>query len=79
MIEAATKRLELKLAPTNSLVKTVNADPQNTRDVANGVSVKLGRWEGMTNFTTITMDIFDIVLGKEFFKHYHTLINPYLK
>ncbi|XP_070049824.1 uncharacterized protein [Nicotiana tomentosiformis] len=35
--EVATKRLELKLAPTNSHVKTVNAEVQNARGVANGV------------------------------------------
>ncbi|XP_070013594.1 uncharacterized protein [Nicotiana sylvestris] len=50
--EAAAKRLELKLAPTNSRVKTVNAEIQNARGVANGVGVKLGTWKGMTNFTS---------------------------
>ncbi|XP_070044891.1 uncharacterized protein [Nicotiana tomentosiformis] len=77
--EAAAKRLELKLAPTNSRVKTVNAEVQNARGVANGVGVKLGTWKGMTNFTVTAMDIFDIILGQEFFRHCHTLINPYLQ
>ncbi|XP_070011264.1 uncharacterized protein [Nicotiana sylvestris] len=77
--EAAAKRLELKLAPTNSRVKTVNAEIQNTRGVANGVDVKLGTWKGMTNFTVTAMDIFDIILGQEFFRHCHTLIDPYLQ
>ncbi|XP_070013310.1 uncharacterized protein [Nicotiana sylvestris] len=45
MTEAAAKRLELKLAPTNSRVKTVNANLQNARRVANGVGVKLGTWK----------------------------------
>nr|XP_009599286.1 uncharacterized protein LOC104094969 [Nicotiana tomentosiformis] len=77
--EAAAKRLELKLAPTNSRVKTVNAEVQNARGVANGVGVKLGTWKGMTNFTVTAMDIFDIILGQEFFRHCHTLIDPYLQ
>ncbi|XP_070018364.1 uncharacterized protein [Nicotiana sylvestris] len=77
--EAAAKRLELKLAPTNSRVKTVNAEIQNARGVANGVGVKLGTWKGMTNFTVIALDIFDIILGQEFFRHCHTLIDPYLQ
>lgn len=42
VIEAATKRLELKSYPTNSHVKTVNVEPQNAHGVANGVGVKLG-------------------------------------
>ncbi|XP_070022046.1 uncharacterized protein [Nicotiana sylvestris] len=43
--EASAKRLELKLAPTNSCVKTVNTEIQNAREVANGVGVKLGTWK----------------------------------
>ncbi|XP_070018206.1 uncharacterized protein [Nicotiana sylvestris] len=77
--EAAAKKLELKLAPTNSRVKTVNAKIQNARGVANGVGVKLGTWKGMTNFTVTAMDIFDIILGQEFFRHCYTLIDPYLQ
>ncbi|XP_070002194.1 uncharacterized protein [Nicotiana sylvestris] len=77
VIEAAAKRLELKLAPTNSRVKTVNAEIQNARGVANGIGVKLGTWKGMTNFTITAMDIFDIILGQEFFRHCHILIDPY--
>ncbi|XP_070004616.1 uncharacterized protein [Nicotiana sylvestris] len=77
--EATAKRLELKLAPTNSRVKTVNAEVQNARWVANGVGIKLGTWKGMRNFTITAMDIFDIILGQEFFRHYHTLIDPYLQ
>ncbi|XP_070052658.1 uncharacterized protein [Nicotiana tomentosiformis] len=77
--EAAAKRLELKLAPTNSRVKTMNVEVQNARRVANGVGVKLGTWKGMTNFTVTAMDIFDIILGQEFFRHCHTLIDPYLQ
>ncbi|XP_070020079.1 uncharacterized protein [Nicotiana sylvestris] len=79
MTEAAAKRLELKLSPTNSRVKTVNAEVQNARGVANGVGVKLGTWKGMTNFTVTAMNIFDIILGQEFFRHCHTLIDPYLQ
>ncbi|XP_070045777.1 uncharacterized protein [Nicotiana tomentosiformis] len=43
--EAAAKRLELKLALTNSHVKTVNVEVQNARGVANGVGVKLETWK----------------------------------
>ncbi|XP_070020703.1 uncharacterized protein [Nicotiana sylvestris] len=77
--EAAAKRLELKLAPNNSRVKTMNAEVQNARGVANGVGVKLGTWKSMTNFTVTAMDIFDIILGQEFFRHCHTLIDLYLQ
>ncbi|XP_070020813.1 uncharacterized protein [Nicotiana sylvestris] len=77
--EVAAKRLELKLAPTNSRVKTVNAEILNAHGIANGVGVKLGTWKGMTNFTVTAMDTFDIILGQEFFRHCHTLIDPYLQ
>lgn len=48
MTEATTKRLELKFVPTNSRVKTMNAEAENAHGVANGVSVKLGNWKGTT-------------------------------
>ncbi|XP_070004602.1 uncharacterized protein [Nicotiana sylvestris] len=51
VIKAAAKRLELKLAPTNSRVKTVNTEVKNVCGVANGIGFKLGTWKGMTNFT----------------------------
>ncbi|XP_070029788.1 uncharacterized protein [Nicotiana sylvestris] len=79
VIEAAAKRLELKLSLTNSRVKTVNTEIQNAHGVANGVGVKLGTCKGMKSFTVTAMDIFDIILGQEFFRHCHTLIDPYLQ
>ncbi|XP_070010246.1 uncharacterized protein [Nicotiana sylvestris] len=43
--EVVAKRLELKLVPTNSRIKTVNIEVQNSRGVANRVGVKLGAWK----------------------------------
>ncbi|KAF3659867.1 NADH dehydrogenase [ubiquinone] iron-sulfur protein 7, mitochondrial [Capsicum annuum] len=45
VIKVATKRLELKLVPTNSRVKTMNVEAQNAQSVANGVSDKLDNWK----------------------------------
>ncbi|XP_060182516.1 uncharacterized protein LOC132612214 [Lycium barbarum] len=77
--EAAARRLELNPTPINAYVKTMNAKPKNARGVAIGVGVKLGNWKGTTNFTATTMDIFDIILGQEFFRHCHVMIDPYLQ
>lgn len=79
VIKVATKRLELKLVPTNSRVKTMNVEAQNAQSVANGVSDKLDNWKGTKNFTATTMDIFDIVLRHEFFIQYHTSMDPFLQ
>lgn len=39
----------------------------------------LGKFQGKTNFTAALLDIFDIILWKEFFRRYHTMIDPYLQ
>lgn len=79
MIEDITKRLELKIAPFNFYVKIININPQNTHGVANGAAVKLCNWQGTTNFIATTLDIFYIILGQEFFRNCHTLIDFYLQ
>lgn len=79
MTESEAKILELKFAPSNSHLKTVNVDLQNAHSVDNGVGIILDQLEGTKNFTSTTNDIFDIILGRKFFRLCPTLIDPYLQ
>lgn len=37
-----------------------------------------GKRQGKTNFTIAPINIFDIILGKEFFQRCHMMFDPYL-
>lgn len=39
----------------------------------------LGKQHGKTNFYFTLIDLFDIILGQEFFKRCHVVINSYLQ
>lgn len=47
--------------------------------VVHGVSITLGRWQSKTNFIVTPLDIFDIILGLEFFQRCHTMIDLYFE
>ena len=79
MTKTMTKKLGLKIVPSNNHLKTVNAPPTPVCGIAREVSITLGKWHGKTNFTVAPLDIFDIILGQEFFQHCHTMIDPYLQ
>ena len=75
----AAERLGLNYMPSNTRLNTVNAPPTPVCGVAQGVSITLGKWQGKTNITVTPLDIFDIILGQEFFQRCHTMIDPYLQ
>ena len=78
MTKMAVTRLGLRYNPSNTQLWMVNAPSNPVSRVAHGVSITLGEWQGKTNFTIATLDIFDILLVQEFFQHHHTVIDPYL-
>ncbi|XP_049388521.1 uncharacterized protein LOC125852885 [Solanum stenotomum] len=79
MTKTAAERLGLGYVPSNNRLKTVNAPPAPVCGIAQGVSITLGGWQGKTNFTVAPLDIFDIILGQEFFQWCHTMIDPQLQ
>ncbi|KAH0747723.1 hypothetical protein KY285_009380 [Solanum tuberosum] len=72
-------RLGLSYSPSKAQLRTVNAPPTPVSGVAHGVSITLGEWQGKTNFTIVPLDLFDIILGQEFFQQCHAVIDPYLQ
>ena len=79
MTKTATTRLGLRYRPSNAQLRTVNAPSTTVSGVAHRTSTTLGEWQGKTNFTVAPLDIFDIILGQEFFQECHTVIDHYLQ
>lgn len=79
MTKTAATRLGLHYSPSNTQLRTVNAPPTPVSGVAHGVSIMLGEWQGKTNITVAPLDLFDIIIGQEFFQECHTVIDPYLQ
>ncbi|XP_015165225.1 uncharacterized protein [Solanum tuberosum] len=79
MTKTAATRLGLSYSPSSAQLRTVNAPPTSVNGVAHGVSITLGEWQGKTNFTVAPVDLFDIILGQEFFQQCHAVIDPYLQ
>ncbi|XP_049358818.1 protein DNA-DAMAGE INDUCIBLE 1-like [Solanum verrucosum] len=79
MTKKAATRLGLSDSSSNAQLRTVNAPPTPVNGVAHGVSITLGEWQGKANFTVAPLDLFDIILGQEFFQQCHAVIDPYLQ
>ncbi|MCF8701922.1 retroviral-like aspartic protease family protein, partial [Corynebacterium sp. MC-10] len=79
MTKSAAARLGLSYSPSSTRLKTVNALPTPVCGVAHGIDATLGRWRGKTSFAVAPLDIFDVILGQEFFRQCHTMIDPYLQ
>ncbi|XP_015158946.1 uncharacterized protein [Solanum tuberosum] len=79
MTKKAATRLGLSYSPSSAQLRTVNAPPTPVNGVAHGVSITLGEWQGKTNFTVAPVDLFDIILGQEFFQQCHAAIDPHLQ
>ena len=74
--EEAAKNFNLKVELRKNMFKVVNLEMERVEGVARQVSLKLGEWVGMTNFTIIPLDDFDVVLGQEFLKQRRQLLCP---
>ena len=79
MAKTAATRLGLRYRPTNIQLKMVNAPLTPVDGVAHGVSITISDWKGKTRFIVAPLDIYDIILGQEFFQQCHTMIDPYLQ
>ena len=64
MTKMESTRLGLHYSPSNAKLRMVNAPPTPVSIVSHGVRITLGEWQGKTNFTIATSDIFDIILCK---------------
>ncbi|KAH0720278.1 hypothetical protein KY284_005308 [Solanum tuberosum] len=68
MTKTEATRLGLSYNPSNAQLRMVNAPPSPVCGFSHGVSITLGEWQGKTNFTVAPLDLFEIILGQEFFQ-----------
>lgn len=75
--KAAADQLGLKYRPCRAYLKTINAPPTPVSGLAQAVDIALGDWHGKTDFYVAPVDLFDIILGQDFFLRNPVLIAPY--
>lgn len=68
MKEEVIVELGLKLELAKKSFKVVNLEVEKVVGLANGVTVNLGKWNGIVSFTVIPLDDLEMVLGKEFMR-----------
>ncbi|KAH0743133.1 hypothetical protein KY290_031126 [Solanum tuberosum] len=72
------KDLCLNYVASKTMLKTVNALPTTVHSFAPKVPIDLGRWKGLTDFTIVPMDVFNIILGVDFWYEVNAFISPRL-
>ena len=74
--EQKANELGLTYVASNTMLKTVNATPTSVHGFSPKVSIDLGDWTGLTDFTIALLDVFDIILGLDFWYEVNAFISP---
>ncbi|KAK3019826.1 hypothetical protein RJ639_005128 [Escallonia herrerae] len=70
------ERLGLTLEKGCGRVKAINSVAQPVAGIARSVLIKIGPYEGRTNFSVVIMDDFKLILGLEFLRDTKTTVMP---
>ncbi|KAK2980239.1 hypothetical protein RJ640_026535 [Escallonia rubra] len=70
------EKLGLTLEKGCGRVKAINSAAQPVAGIARSVLIKIGPYEGRTNFSVVTMDDFKLILGLEFLRDTKTTVMP---
>ncbi|KAK2968230.1 hypothetical protein RJ640_027060 [Escallonia rubra] len=70
------ERLGLTLEKGCERVKAINSAAQPVAGIARSVLIKIGPYEGRTNFSVVIMDDFKLILGLEFLRDTKTTVMP---
>ncbi|KAK3032810.1 hypothetical protein RJ639_035416 [Escallonia herrerae] len=70
------ERLGLTLEKGCGRVKAINSAAQPVTGIARSVLIKIGPYEGRTNFSVVIMDDFKLILGLEFLRDTKTTVMP---
>ena len=74
--EQKAKDLGLSFVASNTKLKSVNTTPTTVHGFAPEVPIELGEWIGQTDFTIAPMDVFDVLLGLDFWYEVNVFISP---
>ncbi|KAK3042696.1 hypothetical protein RJ639_000754 [Escallonia herrerae] len=70
------ERLGLTLEKGCGQVKAINSAAQPVAGIAKSILIKIGPYEGRTNFSVVIMDDFKLILGLEFLRDTKTTVMP---
>ncbi|KAK3034777.1 hypothetical protein RJ639_032290 [Escallonia herrerae] len=70
------ERLGLTLEKGCGRVKAINSAAQPIAGIVRSVLIKIGQYEGRTNFSVVIMDDFKLILGLEFLRDTKTTVMP---
>ncbi|KAK2997160.1 hypothetical protein RJ639_025691 [Escallonia herrerae] len=70
------ERLGLTLEKGCGRVKAINSAAQPVAGIARSILIKIGPYEGRTNFSVVIMDDFKLILGLEFLRDTKTTVMP---
>ncbi|KAK3027701.1 hypothetical protein RJ639_041411 [Escallonia herrerae] len=70
------ERLGLTLEKGCGRVKAINSAAQPVAGIARSVLIKIGPYEGRTNFSVVIMEDFKLILGLEFLRDTKTTVMP---
>ncbi|KAK2988109.1 hypothetical protein RJ640_029969 [Escallonia rubra] len=70
------ERLSLTLEKGYGRVKAINSAAQPVTGITRSVLIKIGPYEGRTNFSVVIMDDFKLILGLEFLRDTKTTVMP---
>ncbi|KAK3007074.1 hypothetical protein RJ639_017825 [Escallonia herrerae] len=70
------ERLGLTLEKGYGWVKTINSAAQPVAGIARSILIKIGSYEGRTNFLIVIMDDFKLILGLEFLRDTKATMMP---
>ena len=77
--EEEARRLKLQTSKEAGWLKAVNSTVKPSQEVARGVTMKIGPWEGKIDFTVAPMDDFKIVIGIDFLRQVRAVPIPFLR
>ena len=77
--EEEARRLKLQTSKEAGWLKAVNSTAKPSQEVARGVTMKIGPWEGKIDFTVAPMDDFKIVIGMDFLRQVRAVPIPFLR
>ena len=77
--EEEARRLKLQTSKEARWFKAVKSVAKPSQGVARGVTMEIGLWEGMVDFTVAPMDDFKIVIGMDFLRQVKVVPVPFLR
>lgn len=78
VMKEKAKELGLIFVTSNMTLKIINCLPTNVNGLTPRVSLTLGGWKKVTNFLVVPINVFDIVLGLDFWYEISAFILSHL-